>query len=125
LHNEDGVIIVLDDREWALRPLRKGGKDITKHAFSINDTLKQVSSNCKEEGGKRIPYLTPLLHKKSFPPVPLRSTKEVVVDNRSLIHLSHLGGKPLASSISRTAECSMRSKAFSKSNLRIIIPLLD
>jgi hypothetical protein len=113
----------LDDWECVLRPLRKRGEKITKHVLSVNDTMKQVSSNCKKEG--RAPCLTPLLQIISFPAVQLRNTEEVVVVNRSLIHFNHLGGKPLACSIARTVECSMRSKAFSKYNLRIIISLLD
>jgi hypothetical protein len=79
----------------------------------------------KRRGERGSPYLTPILQMKSFPAVPLRSTEEVAVERRSLIQQIHLFGKPLACNMAKRVECSVRSKAFSKSNLRITISYLD
>jgi hypothetical protein len=47
----------------------------------------------KRRGERGSPCLTPLVHLKSFPAVPLRRTEEVAVDNSSSIHLNHFGGE--------------------------------
>jgi hypothetical protein len=125
LHNEDGVISILNNWEGGVNSLRKRGQKNAKIILPADDTLKEISGNCKKKWGEMIPYLTPLVHLKSFPAVPLRSTEEVAVDNSSSIYLNHFGGKPLACSISKMVECSTRSKAFSKSSFRIIISLLE
>jgi hypothetical protein len=74
--------------------LGERGQKIAKVKLSVDDILKEISSNGKEERGS--PCLTPLVQLKSFPAMPLRRTEEVAVDSSSSIHLSHFGGKPLA-----------------------------
>jgi hypothetical protein len=96
LHDQDGVISVLDNREGSIRPLGKRGQKIAKEILSVDDILKEVSSNSKEKRGEGSPCLTPLEHLKSLPAVPLRRTEEVAVDSSSSTHFNHFGGKPLA-----------------------------
>jgi hypothetical protein len=76
-------------------------------------------------GERGSPCRTPLLHKNSFPAVPLSRTEGVAEFRRDSTHRIHLAGKPLALSISSTIENSTRSNAFSKSSFRITISLLD
>lgn len=71
------------------------------------------------------PCRTPLLHLNSFPTVPFMRTEEVAEDRRSCAHWIHFSGNPLALNICSTTTCSIRSKAFSKSNFRMMISLLD
>jgi hypothetical protein len=80
-------------------------------------------ANKIEERGS--PCRTPLLHRNSFPVVPLSGTEVVAEFRRDSTHRIHLARKPLALSISSTIENSTRSNAFSKSSLRITIFLLD
>jgi hypothetical protein len=94
LHHQDSVICILDNREGCIRSLRERGQKIAKVRLSVDDILKEVSSNGKEKRGEGIPCLRPLEHLKSFPAVPLRRTEEVAVDSSSSIHFNHFGGKP-------------------------------
>jgi hypothetical protein len=49
LHDHDGVISIPNDGEGVFRPLRKRGQKVAKCVFSVDDTLKQISNNFKEE----------------------------------------------------------------------------
>ena len=60
-----------------------------------------------------------------FPDTPLNMTAEILELKISLVQAIHLSGKPLCSIILIINSCSTLSKAFSKSNLRIMISLLD
>jgi hypothetical protein len=55
LHNQDSVIGILDNREGCIRSLRKRGQKIAKMKLSVDDILKEVSSNGKEKRGEGIP----------------------------------------------------------------------
>jgi hypothetical protein len=94
LHNKDGVVSILNNWEGGISSLREREQKIAKIKLPVDDTLKEISNNGKEKRGS--PCLTPLVHLKSFPVVPLRRTEEVAVDNSSSMHLNHFGGKPLA-----------------------------
>ena len=49
LHDQNGVISILNYRKRNLRILRKRRKKISLLVFQIDDTLKQVSSNSKKQ----------------------------------------------------------------------------
>jgi hypothetical protein len=55
LHNHDGVISILDNREGSIRPLGERGQKIAKVILSVDDILKEISSNGKEKRGEGIP----------------------------------------------------------------------
>jgi hypothetical protein len=59
LHDQDGVISILDNREGSIRPLGERGQRIAKVILSIDDVLKEVSSNGKEKRGEGIPLPNP------------------------------------------------------------------
>jgi hypothetical protein len=83
------------------------------------------AATAKRRGDRGSPCLTPLLHLKSLPATPLSNTEDVADERMSFIHSIHLEGNPFALRIYMIAECSTRPKAFSKSNLRIMISLLE
>jgi hypothetical protein len=55
LHNQDGVISILDNREGSIRPLGERGQKIAKVKLSVDDILKEVSSNGKEKRREGVP----------------------------------------------------------------------
>jgi hypothetical protein len=55
LHNQDDVISILDNREGSIRTLRERGQKIAKIKLSVDDILKEISSNGKEKRGEGIP----------------------------------------------------------------------
>jgi hypothetical protein len=60
--------------------------EISKFELIVGSTLKKVSNNSKKEGEGGSPCLTPLLHGKSFPAIPLSKTEEVADESREEIH---------------------------------------
>lgn len=62
---------------------------------------------------------------KHFPKNPIKQIAEILELKIIFIQLSHLLGKPLLCIIYIITSCSTMLKAFSKSNLRIMISLLD
>ena len=81
---------------------------------------RRFAASTKRRGDRGSPYLSPLLQWKVFPGTPLRSTEEVPEFSMSWIHPTHLVPKPLCRRIWSIAGCSIMSKAFSKSSLRMI-----
>jgi hypothetical protein len=55
LHNEDGIVSILNNWKGGISSLRERGQKIAKIKLPIDDTLKEVSSNGKEKRGERIP----------------------------------------------------------------------
>jgi hypothetical protein len=55
LHHHDSVIGILDNREGCIRSLRERGQEIAEVKLSVDDILKEVSSNGKEKRGEGIP----------------------------------------------------------------------
>jgi hypothetical protein len=52
LHDDNGVIDILDDWKGKLCILREWRKQITQMILMINYLLHQISNNCKEQRGK-------------------------------------------------------------------------
>jgi hypothetical protein len=59
LHDQDGVISILDNREGSIRPLGERGQKVAKGMLSVDDILKEVSSNGKEKRREGIPLSNP------------------------------------------------------------------
>ena len=76
-------------------------------------------------GDKGSPCLTPLLHWNSFPGVPFKRIAEVPVSKILLTQLHQVDVKPRWCSMHKMVLCSIVSKAFSKSSLRMIISCLE
>jgi hypothetical protein len=79
----------------------------------------------KSRGDSGSPCLTPLLQWKSFPGKPLSRIEDVPELKIWEIQVHHLSRKPLACKTFSMDLCSTMSKAFSKSNLRMTISLLE
>jgi hypothetical protein len=55
LHNQDGVISILDNWEGGVSSLGERGQNIDKIKLPVDDTLKEISSNGKKKRGEGIP----------------------------------------------------------------------
>jgi hypothetical protein len=55
LHNEDGVVSILNNWEGGISSLRERGQKIAEIKLPVDDTLKEVSNNGKEKRGEGIP----------------------------------------------------------------------
>jgi len=86
---------------------------------------RKSATRTKSKGDKGSPCLTPLLQVKLFPGIPLSSTAEEADPKIFLTQLIQVSEKPLNFIISSMKGCSILSKAFSKSNLRITIFFLE
>src|ERR1043165_3055725 len=93
--------------------------------MSFTTDCNKSAAKTNSRGDKGSPCLTPLLHLNCFPGIPLRRTEDDPVASSSETQSLHFSLKPLNFKIWRIASCSMESKAFSKSILRIKRGLLD
>jgi hypothetical protein len=125
LHNEDGVISILNNWEGGVSSLRKRGQKIAKIILPVDDTLKEINNNCKKKWGERIPLPNTSGTFKVLSSSAIKKYRGSGSGQQLLNPSQPFRGKPLACSISKTVECSTRSKAFSKSSFRIIISLLE
>ena len=82
---------------------------------------KRSVARTKSNGERGSSCLTPILHLKIFPGVPLSRTEDVPEPRMFSIHFIHFDGKPLCFITSRMAWCSTLSKAFSKLSFRMTI----
>jgi hypothetical protein len=96
LHNQDGVISILDNREGGIRSLRERGQNIAKIKLSVDDILKEINSNGKEKRGEGIPLPNTSGTFKIFSSSAIKKNRGSGRDNSSSIHLNHFGGNPLA-----------------------------
>jgi hypothetical protein len=85
---------------------------------------RRSAASTKSKGERGSPCLT-LLQWNTFLGEPFNKTKDVPELKISFIHDSPLSPKPFLLMISSIAPCSILSKAFSKSSLRIISSFLD
>lgn len=86
---------------------------------------KRFVANTNKCGDKGSPCLTALLQWNNFARLPFRRTKEVPVLTLSFIQAIHLAPEPLFSIMFSIAQCSIMSRSFSKSNVRITNSFLD
>jgi hypothetical protein len=124
LHNKDSIINILNHWKRGILIMRKRRKEVPQGILMIQH-WRRSAAIAKRRGERGSPCLTPLLHLNSFPTVPFNQTEEVATPKISKTQCNHLSEKPLALSISRIRECSIKSKVFSKSNLRTTISLLE
>ena len=82
---------------------------------------KRSAARTRSSGERGSPCLTPLLHLKVFPGIPLRSTDDVPDPRMFSIHFIQFDGNPLCFITSRMDWCSTLLKAFSKSSFRMTI----
>jgi hypothetical protein len=102
-----------------------GGWSKFKEATWLTSTYSSSAANTKSRGERGSSCLTPLLHLKRFPGTPFSRTV-VDLEFRILsIELIQISGRPSWAIINKITWCSTRSKAFSKSNYRIIAFLLE
>jgi hypothetical protein len=79
----------------------------------------------QKAGGEGIPLPDSPFAMKVFARNSIKRMEDCEEDRISLVHVIHLSGKSSCCSMLRIVLCSTVSKAFSKSNLRIIISCLD
>jgi hypothetical protein len=91
-------------------------------SFRISCNNSTASTN--RRGDKGSPYLTPLLHRNVLPGTPFSSMDNWAELRISFVQVTHLVGKFSFCRVMMVG-CSIVSKAFSKSNLRMTISLLD
>src|SRR3954470_8103730 len=90
---------------------------LARRSFTVDCNRSAARTNNRGERGS--PCLTPLLHLNCFLGTPLRRTEEDPEDRNLATQFLHLKLKPLYFRISKIASCSIESKAFSKSILRM------
>lgn len=108
-------------------PARWGiGKLKLPKSFSLFTMVwRRSAARTNTSGDNGSPCLTPHLQWNTFPGTPFSRTDDVPVWRMDFIQEVHLLPKPLCFIIFRIASCSILSSAFSKSNFRITISLLD
>ena len=94
-------------------------------AALLTSTCSNSAAITKSNGESGFPCRTPLLHLKNFPGTPFRSSADEPEPSMLMIQSTHLLGKPRCIIICIMAWCATVSKAFSKSNLRMMTSLLD
>ena len=86
---------------------------------------RRSAARTKSKGESGSPCLTPLLHWNCVPGMPFNRTEVVALSKNFLTQSIHVALKPIFSKIFRIVTCSIESKAFSKSNFKMINSLLD
>jgi hypothetical protein len=118
------VICILHYREICHR-LSMGARSRPWEAAWLTKIWRSSAASTKRKGDRGSPCLTPLLHLKNFPGIPLSRTA-VQAEFRMLVtHRIQLSGKPRLDMICNITWCSTKSNAFSKSSFRMVASLLD
>jgi hypothetical protein len=92
--------------------------------FLVDDALKEVCSQNEEKGRKRIPLSHPTPAWKVLSRHSIKND-EVPVARILWIQLHQISSNPRCSIVLMITLCSIVSKAFVKSSLRIMISFLD
>jgi hypothetical protein len=125
LRDQKSVVGVLYYREvlyglWDGRSqLLNGCSLVDKYIYSSS------AARTKRRGDRGSPWRTPLLHLKNFPGTPFNRIADDPEERTALTQFSHLSVKPMCCMTWMIDECSTVSKAFLKSNFKMIISLLD
>jgi hypothetical protein len=106
-------------------PTSRGGFSSPLSLRSLTMYYNGSAPRTKRRGERGSLYLTPLLHLNFLPRTPLTNTEEVPVSSIIFTQKMNFSGNPMALKTSFIASCSIESKAFSKSSLRIIVGFLD